>query len=155
MFSTSWNITVTILGSTISCGRSGVAAEVTVEIDRSVSGLSVLTAERRAVRQILLNLLSNAVKFTPAGGSVRIDAGVADDCVHLSIRNTGIGIAAEDLGWIGRPFEQVENATSRCHGGVGLGLALSRSLAELHGGTLAISSTLGIGTTVRVTLPLR
>jgi two-component system, cell cycle sensor histidine kinase PleC len=153
MFSTSWNTTVTILGSTISCGRSGVAAEVTVEIDRSVSGLPVLTADRRAVRQILLNLLSNAVKFTPAGGSVRIDAGVADDCVHLSIRKTSI--AAEDLGRIGRPFEQVENATSRCHGGVGLGLALSRSLAELHGGTLAISSTLGIGTTVRVTLPLR
>src|SRR5215217_2942222 len=60
MFSTSWNTTVTILGSTISSGRSGVAAGVTVEIDRSVSGLPVLTAERRAVRQILLNLLSNA-----------------------------------------------------------------------------------------------
>jgi two-component system cell cycle sensor histidine kinase PleC len=131
------------------------AAEVSMESDGSVAALPVIAADRRALRQILLNLLTNAVKFTPVGESVGMDGNAANDFVFLSITDTGIGIAPEDLGRLGRPFEQVETSKGRRYGGVGLGLALSRSLAELHDGTLEISSTLGIGMTVRIVLPLR
>jgi two-component system, cell cycle sensor histidine kinase PleC len=127
--------------------------EVSVEIDRSVGDLQVITVDRRALGQIFLNLLSNAVKCTPAGGSMRLEGTVVKHDICLTI--TGIGIAPEDLGHLGRPFEQAETAPSRRYGGVGFGLALSRSLIELHGGTLEISSTPGMGTTVRIALPLR
>ncbi len=113
-----------------------------------------LWGDSRRLRQVWINLLSNAVKFTPPGGRVNVDVSVDEEnCVSIAVSDTGIGIAATDIERVLQPFAQVANALSRSHEGTGLGLALTRSLVELHGGRLAIDSEVGIGTTVTVTLP--
>jgi PAS domain S-box-containing protein len=110
--------------------------------------------DKRKFAQIFINLFSNALKFTPRGGKVTLSArGNSDGSLAISVRDTGIGIAAEDMQMVLAPFGQVESAFSRKHHGAGLGLPLARSLTELHGGALTIESELGIGTTVTVTLP--
>ena len=102
-------------------------------------------------KQVLLNLLSNAIKFTPAGGKVRVTAGAAaDGAPAISVADTGIGIAMEDLPKVVEPFGQVDNARNREGDGTGLGLPLSRRLMEMQGGALEIASRLGVGTTVTV-----
>ncbi len=116
--------------------------------------LSGLWADERAVKQILFNLLSNAIKFTPAGGSIRICAEERDDRrVVLSVTDTGVGIPAGQIGRLFQPFEQLDNRYARAGGGTGLGLALVKGLAELHGGTAEIESEVGVGTTIRVLFP--
>ena len=112
-----------------------------------------IEADPRAVKQILLNLTTNAIKFTPEGGVVRIavEAKSAGLIVHVS--DTGIGISQENIERLAQPFEQIDSQHSRQHEGTGLGLALSKSLVELHGGNFGISSVVGEGTTVTFTLP--
>ena len=113
-----------------------------------------LSADYRAVKQMLLNLLSNAVKFTPRGGSVLLSTAIAaDGGLQLSVADTGIGIAAADLERIFTPFEQVDDSLSRQHSGTGLGLALVKTLIELHHGSVSINSKLGAGTTVTLHFP--
>jgi two-component system cell cycle sensor histidine kinase PleC len=112
-----------------------------------------LIADRKAIRQILFNLVSNAIKFTTEGGDVRIIARNSSDAIMVIIEDTGIGIPEEALNKLGRPFEQVQSQLTRNHKGSGLGLAIAHSLAELHHGSMTISSTPGIGTTVTVALP--
>jgi two-component system cell cycle sensor histidine kinase PleC len=126
-------------------GKVAISCDIPAALD--------ILADRRALKQIFINLLSNAVKFTPEGGSVRVAARAAHDGVELSIADTGIGIPARDIEKLGRPFEQVENQFTKSKSGSGLGLAISRSLVELHGGTLEIRSTVGVGTEVAVRLP--
>ena len=113
-----------------------------------------LRADRRMVKQILVNLLSNAVKFTPRGGrvtaSIRCDR--ARGCV-LQISDTGIGIAPNDIPKALVRFGQVEARLDRRFEGTGLGLPLSKSFVELHGGTLELTSEVGVGTTVKVRFP--
>lgn len=113
-----------------------------------------IQADPRAVKQILLNLTTNAIKFTPEGGMVRIavEPKLAGLIVHVS--DTGIGISKEDIERLAQPFEQIDSQHSRQHQGTGLGLALSKSLIELHGGNFKISSVVGEGTTVTFTLPV-
>jgi signal transduction histidine kinase len=111
-------------------------------------------ADHTKVVQILVNLLANAVKFTPEGGQVSIEADltVAGDVV-IRIADTGIGIRAEDIPRALEPFVQIRGGTNRLYPGTGLGLPLSVALVELHGGRLALDSTVGVGTTVTITLP--
>ena len=111
-----------------------------------------ISADKRAVKQILINLVANAIKFTPRGGEVTVTSVDAGDRVVLTVADTGVGIAPEDLPRLGRPFEQATQDASLAKAGTGLGLALVRSLAQLHGGDLAIESIVGRGTTVTVTL---
>ncbi len=118
-------------------------------------GLPDVWADERALKQILLNLLSNAVKFTPAGGRVTVAASRDGHRVRLAVRDTGIGIAPEDLARLGRPFEQVESQQSKTVQGSGLGLALVRALTALHEGEFQLASELGRGTTAAVLLPTR
>jgi signal transduction histidine kinase len=126
---------------------------IKIEFAPAKSGLFVF-ADERLVRQVALNIISNAIKFTPAGGRVTIDVRVERDTgATLSITDTGIGIAAKDLDRVLRPFEQVESALARRHGGTGLGLPYSKRVIEIHGGTLKLSSQVNQGTTVRVDLP--
>jgi cell cycle sensor histidine kinase DivJ len=114
-----------------------------------------LYADPRAFKQILLNLVSNAVKFTDAGGRIDMTATVEGEHLRLVVADTGVGIPADVLPRLARPFEQAANDPARAHGGSGLGLALVKSLTQLHGGEFALESRLGQGTSVTVTLPLR
>jgi two-component system cell cycle sensor histidine kinase PleC len=129
------------------------AAEGKLTLVQDADGAKPFRADRRALKQVMINLLSNAVKFTPEGGKVKITGRSTADGFAFSIADSGIGIPQRDIQKLGRPFEQVENQFTKSRGGSGLGLAISRSLVELHGGTLEISSVVGKGTTVTVTLP--
>jgi two-component system, cell cycle sensor histidine kinase PleC len=129
------------------------AAESKLTIRQDIDCSRAFRADKRALKQVIINLMSNAIKFTPDGGTVTIAARAAKDGVEIRIVDTGIGIPGRDIDKLGRPFEQVENQLTKSKGGSGLGLAISRSLVELHGGSLAISSAVGKGTTVTVTLP--
>jgi two-component system cell cycle sensor histidine kinase PleC len=112
-----------------------------------------LNADRRALKQIVLNLLSNAVKFTPDGGRVAVRAHASGVEIMIAVEDTGIGIPKDALGNLGKPFEQVESRLTKSHQGSGLGLAIAKSLTELHGGSMRIRSTPGVGTVVLVSLP--
>ena len=115
----------------------------------------VTMIDSRAVAQVLLNLLSNAIKFTPPEGHIRVDAFLdGERWIAVSVRDTGIGIAPENLEHAFEPFWQAEHAYSRQHEGAGLGLSISRKLIELHGGRIGIESQPGQGTTVTFRLPL-
>jgi PAS domain S-box-containing protein len=119
--------------------------------------LPLYRADRRALKQVLLNLLSNAVKFTLPGGTVTVSIAHDDiDGVRISVADTGIGIAPQDLPKVVLPFGTLaRNASlSRRREGTGLGLPLSKSLVEMHGGRLEILSELGRGTIATVRLPL-
>jgi len=132
---------------------SARAQDKQLELAARISPDLRLRADRRAIKQVVLNLLSNAVKFTPVGGRVTVRGRASDGCIILGIADTGIGIAKEALTKLGRPFEQVESQLTKSHQGSGLGLAISKSLVELHGGSMRIRSTLGKGTLVVVRLP--
>jgi len=117
-------------------------------------GLPLLYADKRSVRQILLNLLSNAIKFTPKGGGVMVEALLEPDGrLALVVRDSGIGMSEDDIEIVMQPFGQVESAHTRTHDGTGLGLPITRSLAEMHGGSLTVESTVGQGTAITVRFP--
>jgi signal transduction histidine kinase len=114
----------------------------------------VIRADRRFILQIVLNLVSNAVKFTPRGGTVSIEVRAdSEDGIFLAVRDTGIGIPADNIERVMRPFEQVETSYARSHGGTGLGLPYSAKLAELHDGTIRLASELHHGTVATLWLP--
>ncbi|MGE5203274.1 MAG: PAS-domain containing protein, partial [Acidobacteriota bacterium] len=127
-------------------------AEVRLEADLATD-LPALRADRRRLKQILINLLSNAVKFTPAGGRVTISASEENGWLRLSVSDTGIGIAPQDLETALRPFGQIDSRLARKYQGTGLGLPLTKAMAELHGGRLELQSAPGKGTTAVVLLP--
>jgi PAS domain S-box-containing protein len=132
------------------CDRAAAAG---VELDFPPTHLEVSADELR-LEQVLLNLVSNAVKFTPSGGHVTVSAMLAlSGQVVISVADTGIGMASEDIPRALQPFGQIDNSLARPHGGTGLGLPLAQRLIELHGGTMSIDSELGKGTTVTVVLP--
>ncbi len=128
--------------------RKGVALKLSVSPDAHT-----IFADKRAVKQILVNLITNGVKFTPRGGDVRISAVRDAGGIEVLVRDTGVGIAPGDLKKLGQPFEQVEGEHVRSQEGTGLGLALVKAFAAMHGGDAAIESVLGEGTSVRVRLP--
>jgi signal transduction histidine kinase len=117
------------------------------------SDLPSLCADERIIKRILLNLLSNALKFTEHG-HVRIAARAAPDGgIVLVVEDTGIGIAASALPRLMRPFVQIDGSLARKYEGTGLGLSLVKSMIELHGGSIELSSELGVGTTVTLHFP--
>ncbi len=121
---------------------------------RLPAGLPDITVDKRAFKQILINLISNAVKFTERGGRVTIAAAIEASDILLSIEDTGIGISADDLPRVGRPFFQARGAYDRRHDGTGLGLSIVQGLVGLHRGQVSIASRLGEGTRVTVRLPV-
>ncbi|WP_182085619.1 PAS domain-containing sensor histidine kinase [Aureimonas sp. ME7] len=129
------------------------AASKSLDMRLEMPDALVLSGDRRATKQILLNLLANAVKFTSPGGEVRIRTRVRGAYAVITIVDNGIGIPRESLRNLGRPFEQVENELTRTHKGTGLGLAIARSLIELQGGSMSITSSPGRGTAVSFRLP--
>lgn len=119
-----------------------------VEVDRKLE----IAADVGRIRQILYNLLSNAIKFTPSGGEIAFRAGRSGGALRFEIRDTGIGIPADKRDLVFGSFERLHEGRSDAPG-TGLGLALTKSLVELHGGTITFESTEGVGTVFRVTLP--
>jgi len=130
------------------------SAEVVLSIDLDENEPLLIEADRKALRQILLNLLSNAIKFSHKGGRIIIGAKAVGDTLNLSVQDHGIGMSAEDIATLGQPYQQASSATLIEERGTGLGLALVKSLSELHGGRFAVASQEGEGTTVDVFLPL-
>ena len=127
--------------------RLSVVAEVPDDV-------VLVLADDRVLRRILLNLLSNAVKFTEEGGKITVRGAVTEDGgFRLSVADTGVGIAEEDIPRALEPFGHVEGARKQDYVGHGLGLPLVRSLVEVHGGAMTLDSTLGVGTTVSIDFP--
>ena len=110
--------------------------------------------DERKFKQIVLNLLTNAVKFTPEGGTVTLGAQRANGAYVFSVKDTGVGIAPEDHERIFEEFRQVGGDSDRKAEGTGLGLALTRRLVELHGGSIDVDSAPGKGSTFTFTLPI-
>jgi PAS domain S-box-containing protein len=132
------------------------AADVQVYVDVDEELLPLLRADGTRMRQIMLNLLSNAVKFTPSDGTVTVRAWYhIDRGFVLQVADTGIGIAADNIPKALTRFGQVESTLDRSYEGTGLGLPLTKSLVEQHGGTLDLQSQVGIGTVVTVNLPAK
>jgi len=131
------------------------ATERGLELSADLDGaLPRLFVDRKHLKQIVLNFLGNAVKFTEPGGRVTLGAHrTQDGALCIWVKDSGIGIAAGDLERALQPFGQIENSQSRTQIGWGLGLAISKSLAELNGGTLGLASQPGSGTTASVTFP--
>ena len=130
------------------------AAEVGVALHTAVAaGLPQIRADARRLRQILLDLLSNAVKFTPKGGTITLSAERRGAHLAIAVTDTGVGMAPERISIALARFGQADDGFARRHEGTGLSLPLVKRLVELHGGTLAIDSTLGNGTTVTILLP--
>jgi heavy metal sensor kinase len=136
-------------------GILGEQAEVQVKV-RIPTEPVILDADHARIRQLLMNLLTNAIKYTPAGESVEIESTVRDGEITVSVRDTGIGIAPGDLPHIFDRFWRADQARSRTgqRPGVGLGLAISKWIAEAHGGTISVQSRPGRGTTFLVKLPM-
>jgi signal transduction histidine kinase len=131
-----------------------IEAGVTLVYEPPKDGLPAISADPTKLKQILLNLLSNSIKFTPRGGTVSIVLLMVDDNrLAIVVRDTGIGMNAEDMAIALQPFRQIDNSHTRRHQGTGLGLPLAKALTELHGGELRIVSEFGHGTTVTVLLP--
>ena len=125
---------------------------MSLEIDEDLPDIE---ADELKVKEIIYNILSNAVKFTPECGSIHLIARQSDDNIEIVIRDSGTGIALENLDKVFEGFFRVDTPYSRITEGTGLGLPLSRKLVELHGGELTIQSAgLNLGTTVRFTLPI-
>lgn len=123
-------------------------------ITRDLSdGLPLLRGDDRLIKQILLNIVSNAAKFTPECGEIHLELGMRDGGVFVSVTDSGIGIAPEDMAKVLQPFGQAENAISPKQEGTGLGLPLAKGFADLHGATLSLNSEVGKGTRVTVFFP--
>ncbi len=135
---------------------SQMAEKKKIAVRRHIAAsITSVTLDRQKFKQVLFNLLSNAVKFTDDGGQVDIIVGQRDPgLLTLQVRDTGIGIKPEDIGRLFAQFQQLESRLARRHGGTGLGLALTRKLVELQGGSVSVESEPGKGSTFSVILPL-
>ena len=118
------------------------------------NNLPDIDADHRAIRQMMLNLLSNAIKFTDSAGTITVRVEQRGTDIYFGVTDTGIGIPPEDLPRLAQPFEQVAKTKDRNHEGTGLGLSLTKSFAEMHGGRMLLSSIYGEGTTVAFVLPI-
>ncbi|PWB63511.1 MAG: histidine kinase [Bradyrhizobiaceae bacterium] len=132
-----------------------LASAKNIEIRTEIQDdLPIGRGDERRLTQVLLNLVSNAIKFTDVG-SVTIRVRVVDDAFSIAVEDTGPGIAPEDQAKVFEEFQQVDSSSTRAKGGTGLGLAISRRLIALHGGRIDLQSTLGVGSTFGMIVPVR
>jgi signal transduction histidine kinase len=137
------------------CTIAPIAEKKLIDVDcELVHSSTLICVDQTKFKQIILNLLSNGVKFTESRGRIMIGSGVnGQGDLVISIKDTGIGIPSEHLERVLNPFEQVADHLTKENEGTGLGLPIARALIELHGGSLTLSSDLGVGTTVALRLP--
>jgi signal transduction histidine kinase len=129
--------------------EKGIALEVEMAED-----VPLVEADRPKLRRIVVNLLSNALKFTGKGGHVQLKAEPLDDQVLISVTDTGVGIAPEDVERLFDKYEQARSRATRGEKGTGLGLYITKQLVELHGGEIKVDSVVGRGSTFSFTLPV-
>jgi signal transduction histidine kinase len=113
------------------------------------------TWDLERINEVLGNILSNAFKFTPKGGTVELSATAESGCVRLVARDTGAGIPSHQLPYVFEKFYQADNQDVSGIRGTGLGLAIAKGIITAHGGTIAVESQVGVGTTFTIVLPLR
>ncbi|MEQ1867455.1 MAG: ATP-binding protein, partial [Micropepsaceae bacterium] len=146
LYETSFDINAVLDKTLRMCGQKAQEGQIELVLTKSPGDHQIM-ADERLIRQVTLNLVSNAVKFTPPGGRVEVSAQTSSlNGLTLLVKDSGIGIPPSDLERILRPFEQVESAVARRHGGTGLGLPYSKKIIEIHGGTLKLSSQHDVGT---------
>ncbi|HBE19445.1 MAG TPA: hypothetical protein DEG17_08890 [Cyanobacteria bacterium UBA11149] len=128
--------------------------------EKIAENLPKLLVDERRIKQVLINLLNNAIKFTPEGGKVTLEVtkigGSASDVhsfIRFTVTDTGIGIAPENMSKLFQPFSQIDSALNRQYGGTGLGLSLVKKIVDMHGGTVAVTSELGVGSSFTIDLP--
>lgn len=133
-----------------------IAAKKSIEISFSLSEkINIISLDKNKFKQILYNLISNAIKFNHANGKVTIITAEDEPGFFImKVTDTGIGIAAENMNKLFVPFVQLDSGTARMHEGTGLGLALTKTIIELHGGTIKVDSILKAGSTFSVILPV-
>jgi PAS domain S-box-containing protein len=148
-----FDLSALILEAVESIGPSAEAKRLSLNV--TVPDGWFIYGDRDRLRQVMWNLLTNAVKFTPSGGRIDVElSSVGSDLLRVKVRDTGIGVAADALPHLFERFWQAEAGKGREHGGLGLGLALSRHFVELHGGRIgAKSGGIGLGTEIWVELP--
>jgi signal transduction histidine kinase len=127
-----------------------------IKLDLSLDAAAgPIAADAGRMQQVVWNILSNAIKFTPSDGTVRIELARANAHIELRVSDTGVGISKDFMPHLFERFRQGDASSSRRYGGLGLGLSIVKSLVELHGGTVSVTSPgEGAGTTVTVRLPL-
>jgi signal transduction histidine kinase len=128
--------------------------KVSLDSNMKISPALRMAGDSTRLRQALSSLIHNAIKFTPPGGRVSIGAAVGSDSLRLSICDTGVGVRAEDIAVVTRPFHRLRSALDGHHQGAGLGLPFAKAIVELHGGFLSFESTPNKGTAVNISLPL-
>ncbi len=126
---------------------------LTIEID-TPEMLPLVHADPDMIRQVLLNLIDNAINYTPAGGTIRISAGIEHGCMKVDVRDNGIGIPPENVARLFERFYRVDKARSRDLGGTGLGLSIVKHIMEAHKGGLQVESKVGKGSTFSFLLPV-
>jgi len=136
--------------------RSPAAAAEIALVDELPANLPLVRGDERRMQQVLTNLLSNALKFTEPGGTVTVSADIdPQGDLLLSVTDTGIGIAEDQIANVFEPFTQIDSGLARRFEGTGLGLYFSRALVQAHGGTLSLRSLVGEGTTAEIRMPAR
>lgn len=135
-------------------GLNELIGQKQLDLVLDISGDMIITADKLKLKQILFNLLSNAVKFTPNGGRITLLASEIDSGILMSVTDTGIGIRESDIGRIFELFEQGDSSFTKSHHGTGLGLALVKTLVEMHGGRILVESDLGRGSTFTFVIPM-
>ena len=148
------NLRVASLVDDVVSTAEPLAAKKQLKFMKKVSSTIVLIADPGKLKQMLLNLVSNAIKFTPEGGTVTIAARRTPHTVEISVADTGIGISKSDQGRIFEEFQQLDSGIGRVAQGTGLGLALTRHFAALHGGGVRLESELGKGSVFTLSLPV-
>jgi len=148
------DINRTIVETIAIISRKADTAGITIVTDLA-SQAPVVDADPVRIRQVLLNVLANAVKFTPAGGRIDVSTSVTPTDLRIAVKDSGVGMAPEDIPRALEPFTQVGRERALPQEGTGLGLPISKTLVELHGGRLEISSAPKQGTTVTINLPIR
>ncbi|MUT65836.1 two-component system histidine kinase PnpS [Paenibacillus sp. NEAU-GSW1] len=131
------------------------AAKKSIKLEVNAEAGLYVEADEDRLRQIMMNLLANGINYTPEGGKVQLTVeGIDEDHIRIKISDTGIGIPKKDLPRIFERFYRVDKARSRSSGGTGLGLSIVKHLVELHKGTIAVTSTVGVGSTFIIELPV-